>query len=512
MTSQRLWFPTLIVGLCVLTYTARGDDGVTAVDTTSAAMSLAWKQPFTLYDIKETPVSDIFRFAVPGQLNPVVTFFGYPGPAACKKLREDNPSQLESWYLEYLFFAEMTEQPGEFSARSLIKPDDLSTVKLARAICGDLAQQDLGSDWCLVTKRPILGIDPSHGFWANTAELPFLPILGWVLVGAKDGDRWVMKNLSWSGNPVRPTEGDMVRAERSIDFALEPTLGRRDVFVGRARAGDEFQVQGLTENSNGQIWARVMGRPRPPHVAWVRGRTGGASGGACVALEPRRRRTSGTARRGRLRGRFWALPGTGAESGVARALRAERSPLEVQFSLGRGARSWHRPRATPTRGVQLVDVGPSGDAMCWLEPRSLKFSATLRYLSPSPRPTTHLRAMRSTEPSSVRALSPTAGTHARACDSSLTLNRSCSGLNEEAYVEVQVGRLAVTGRNPVHVDVEDGVVERPHVESGFFARLAQRDRKGIGVSVAVTPGLQPAPELGVVRKEHAVALHVHEPS
>ena len=41
------------------------------------------------------------------------------------------------------------------------------------------------------------------------------------------------------------------------------------------------------------------------------------------------------------------------------------------------------------------------------------------------------------------------------------------GLHEEAYVEVQVGRLAATGRNPVHVDVEDDVVERPHVESGY---------------------------------------------
>ena len=63
----------------------------------------------------------------------------------------------------------------------------------------------------------------------------------------------------------------------------------------------------------------------------------------------------------------------------------------------------------------------------------------------------------------------------------------------------------------MYVDVEDGVVERPHIESGFLARFAQGDRKGIGVSVAVTPGLQPAPELGVVRKEHAVACHVHDP-
>ena len=42
------------------------------------------------------------------------------------------------------------------------------------------------------------------------------------------------------------------------------------------------------------------------------------------------------------------------------------------------------------------------------------------YLSPSPRRTTHLRAMRSTDSSSVRAPSRAAGTHARACDSSLT--------------------------------------------------------------------------------------------
>ena len=97
MTSQRLWLPTLIVGLCVLTYTARGADDVTPIDTPSAAISFAWEQPFTLYDIKQTSVSEIFRFAVPGQLNPVVTFFGYPGMAACKRLREnDFPPQLES--------------------------------------------------------------------------------------------------------------------------------------------------------------------------------------------------------------------------------------------------------------------------------------------------------------------------------------------------------------------------------------------------------------------------------
>ena len=85
------------------------------------------------------------------------------------------------------------------------------------------------------------------------------------------------------------------------------------------------------------------------------------------------------------------------------------------------------------------------------------------------------------------------------------------GLNEEAYVEVEVGRLAATSRNPVHVEVEDGVVERPHVESGLLARFSQSDREGIGVFVAVTTGLQPAPELAVVRKEHAVARNVHEP-
>ena len=37
----------------------------------------------------------------------------------------------------------------------------------------------------------------------------------------------------------------------------------------------------------------------------------------------------------------------------------------------------------------------------------------------------HLRAMRSTDSSSVKASSPTAGTYARACHSSLTLKRSC---------------------------------------------------------------------------------------
>ena len=68
------------------------------------------------------------------------------------------------------------------------------------------------------------------------------------------------------------------------------------------------------------------------------------------------------------------------------------------------------------------------------------------------------------------------------------------GLNEEAHVEVQLGRLAAPGRNPVHVDVEDGVVERPHVESGLLARFPQCDREAIVVSVAVTTGLQPAPE------------------
>ena len=85
------------------------------------------------------------------------------------------------------------------------------------------------------------------------------------------------------------------------------------------------------------------------------------------------------------------------------------------------------------------------------------------------------------------------------------------GLNEEAYIEVEVGRLAATGRNPVHVDVEHGVVERPHLESGLLARFPQRDREGIGISVAVPTGLQPAPEFAMVRQEHAVARHVHDP-
>ena len=85
------------------------------------------------------------------------------------------------------------------------------------------------------------------------------------------------------------------------------------------------------------------------------------------------------------------------------------------------------------------------------------------------------------------------------------------GLNEEAYVEVQVGGLAAAGRNRMHVDVEDGVVERPHVESGFLARFPQRNRKSIGISVAVAAGLQPASELAMVRKENAVSRPVHNP-
>ena len=63
----------------------------------------------------------------------------------------------------------------------------------------------------------------------------------------------------------------------------------------------------------------------------------------------------------------------------------------------------------------------------------------------------------------------------------------------------------------MHVDVEDGVVARPHFQSGFLARFAQRDREGIGVSVAVTTGLQPSAERAMVRKEHAVARHVQDP-
>ena len=47
------------------------------------------------------------------------------------------------------------------------------------------------------------------------------------------------------------------------------------------------------------------------------------------------------------------------------------------------------------------------------------------YLSPSPRRTTHLRVMRSTDSSSVRAPSPVAGTHARVCDSSLSRVCGC---------------------------------------------------------------------------------------
>ena len=142
---------------------------------------------------------------------------------------------------------------------------------------------------------------------------------------------------------------------------------------------------------------------------------------------------------------------------------------------------------------------------------ALRDDAPLLCLAPPPPPrTTHLRAMRSTDSSLVKASSPTAGTHGRASDSS-DPEPVVLGLHEEAYIEVQVGRLAAPGRNPVHVDVEDSVVERPHVESGLLARFAQRDREGIGVSVAVTTGLQRARELGVVREQHAVARDVHEP-
>ena len=119
------------------------------------------------------------------------------------------------------------------------------------------------------------------------------------------------------------------------------------------------------------------------------------------------------------------------------------------------------------------------------------------YLSPSPRRTSHLCAMRSTDSSSVRALNPTAGTHASACDSSLTLNRSCSACMRKRTSKWKWAGSRPRGRNPVYVDVEDGVVKRSHVEPGFFARLAQCDRKGIGVSVAVTTRLQPPPELAM---------------
>ena len=68
-----------------------------------------------------------------------------------------------------------------------------------------------------------------------------------------------------------------------------------------------------------------------------------------------------------------------------------------------------------------------------------------------------------------------------------------------AHVAMVEARVAEPGEHPVHVDVEDGVVERPHVESGLLARFPQCDREAIVVSVAVTTGLQPAPELGMVR-------------
>ena len=76
---------------------------------------------------------------------------------------------------------------------------------------------------------------------------------------------------------------------------------------------------------------------------------------------------------------------------------------------------------------------------------------------------------------------------------------------------MEVCWLAAKGRNRVHVDVEDGVVERPYLEPGFLAGFAQRDREGIGVSVAVAAGLQPAPELAMVREQYALARGVHDP-
>ena len=60
------------------------------------------------------------------------------------------------------------------------------------------------------------------------------------------------------------------------------------------------------------------------------------------------------------------------------------------------------------------------------------------------------------------------------------------------------------GRLPPVADARGALARsRSGVESGVTRAVAQRYREGIGVSVAVTPGLQPEPELAMVRQQAA---------
>ena len=74
-----------------------------------------------------------------------------------------------------------------------------------------------------------------------------------------------------------------------------------------------------------------------------------------------------------------------------------------------------------------------------------------------------------------------------------------------------VGGFAATSRDEVDVEVEDRLVEHPHIESGFLPCFAQGHLEGAGGSVAMSAGLQPSPELAVVREQHAVSRPVHDP-
>ena len=118
----------------------------------------------------------------------------------------------------------------------------------------------------------------------------------------------------------------------------------------------------------------------------------------------------------------WCLP---RRVLAVRALGPKLRGREPTRSLGWRLR--HRLRVPASRGVSRgITYRPSwmpakrvlGAPGGWGRIQALRV--------PPPRRTTHLRAMRSTDSSSVSESTPTAGTHARAWDSSLTLNRFCS--------------------------------------------------------------------------------------
>jgi hypothetical protein len=77
---------------------------------------------------------------------------------------------------------------------------------------------------------------------------------------------------------------------------------------------------------------------------------------------------------------------------------------------------------------------------------------------------------------------------------------------------VKVRRLGAARRNRVHVDVKYGATaESERLKRRFLARLAQRNANDVGVSIGVSAGLQPTPELSVVQQHHGGAVAADDP-